>query len=106
MPCRDGTGPAGMGPGTGWAEGPCAGTPAGDPVHFVGGFGRRGCGLGMRGRGPRNMFRATGLPRWARGETGDGVEALRRQAKSLENALAEIHGQIEQLEAGLGKDAT
>ncbi len=52
------------------------------------------------------MFRATGLPRWARGETGDGVEALRRQAKSLENALAEIHGQIEQLEAGLGKDAT
>jgi len=90
----------------------------GNPMVVIGG---RGCGFGRGGRGRRNMFRATGLPRWARtgafamsrtaqGTTrdlGGKIEDFRRQAQSLEGTLAEIRGQIERLETGsLGKEAT
>lgn len=119
MPGRDGTGPAGAGPMTGWAMGPCAqGSPlgVGNPMVGVGG---RGCGFGRGGHGRRNLFRATGLPRWARGgafamsptaqgttrDLGGKIEDLRRQAQSLEGTLAEIRSQLERLEAGsAGKD--
>ena len=121
MPGRDGTGPAGTGPMTGWAMGPCVeGAPVGvgNPMVLIRG---RGCGFGRGGHGRRNMYRATGLPRWARGgafamsqtvqgttpDLGGKIEDLRRQAQSLEGTLAEIRGQIERLETtSPGKEAT
>lgn len=121
MPHGDGTGPAGAGPMTGWAMGRCVervGDGNMNPMSVCRG---RGCGLGMGGRGWRNMHRATGLFRWARGgafdmsrtaqgtsgDLGGKIEDLRRRAQSLEGTLAEIRGQIERLEAGSpGKDAT
>jgi hypothetical protein len=61
MPGYDGSGPMGMGPMTGGARGRCNAN-----NRF---YGRKesmpGFGMG-RGRGYRNMFWATGLPRWMR----------------------------------------
>ena len=62
MPARDRTGPMGMGPMTGRAMGYCAGygAPNRETRGAWSGLGRGG------GRGWRNWFHATGLPRWAR----------------------------------------
>jgi len=104
---------------TGRALGRCAGyqTPGYANPASVWGFG--GCGRGG-GRGWRNWFHATGLPRWARcgymvpGAAGSAnaanveageVEALRRQAQSLEHSIGEIRARIEQLES-TGKGGT
>jgi len=69
MPGGDGTGPAGMGPMTGRAAGPCAGYPMPgymSPIPGVGrGFGRRG------GWGRRNWYYATGLTGWQRAAYGN-----------------------------------
>ncbi len=95
MPRGDGTGPMGMGPMTGRSAGFCAGFAApgyANPAGFKGCFGR--------GRGFRQMFHATGLPRWARfgSQSGYGTyvpdadekEFLKNQAKVLENQLQDV----------------
>jgi len=67
MPAGDGTGPQGMGPMTGRAMGRCAGYAAPGWAN-PGRGGRRGAyAFGGGGRGWRNWYYATGLPRWARG---------------------------------------
>jgi hypothetical protein len=131
MPRGDGTGPAGMGPMTGRAAGYCAGYSVPgymNPIPGGGGFGR-GAGWfgGGRGRGFRNMYYATGLPGWMRYNMGypawGGVinpnvsyvppnitaeqeaEALKNQAKYLQdnlNALNERIKELEKLEAEKG----
>jgi hypothetical protein len=63
MPGGDRTGPAGFGPMTGRAAGYCAGYPVPgymNPIPGRGNWGRGG------GRGYRNGYYATGLPRRAR----------------------------------------
>jgi hypothetical protein len=84
MPGLDGTGPMGMGPGTGWGRGMCYGyAPYGGPGYF-GGWGRgRGWGRGLgrgagwgpgygrgMGRGFRRRFWAGGAPAWGPGWYG------------------------------------
>jgi len=110
MPHGEGTGPVGAGPMTGRAAGYCAGYPMPGYANPIGGRGFWGCG---RGRGWRNWLFPTGLPRWARTGRGfagaargatapdivpDEIEALKRQAQSLEGTLGEIRARIEQLE--------
>ncbi len=71
MPGRDGTGPLGQGPRTGGGWGDCGGASpqvSGTRPRFgralvEGGLLGRCFG---RGRGRRNRFYATGLPRWYR----------------------------------------
>ena len=107
MPRGDRTGPLGMGPLTGRGAGYCAGFAAprcADPVGFTGGF---ACGFG-RGRGYRNMFRATGRPGWARYgyPTDAGADAaaadertlLKNQAEILENQLQQVKKRLSGLD--------
>lgn len=69
MPRGDRTGPEGMGPGTGRGAGPCGGNQGQGGVNPPSG---RGLGKRGRGRGWRNWFGITGLPRWMRfGSGGD-----------------------------------
>ena len=122
MPGGDGTGPGGMGPMTGRAAGICAGYGAPGYVNRIGGRGYRGWSRGG-GWGRRNWFHATGLPGWARAEygwpawggaaspyaadapftsgltAGRELDALKGQAKYLEDALGEINKRIEGLES-------
>lgn len=109
MPGGNGTGPAGAGPMTGRAAGFCAGNglpgcknPAGG--RRGGGFGRqRGGRGGGCGRGFRNMFFATGLPRWTRVEGADAQapndkQMLRAQADALQSQLDAVRKRMEALE--------
>jgi len=111
MPGGDGTGPMGMGPMTGRAEGYCAGFAA--PGFVTGGGGRGFWGRGGgRGRGWRNRFYATGLTGWQRAAMGGPVvaapvspvsgeqqlDALKRQAEHFEQALQGIREQIKQFQ--------
>ncbi|MBN2534711.1 MAG: DUF5320 domain-containing protein [Spirochaetales bacterium] len=126
MPGGDGTGPNGLGPMTGRALGFCAGYSVpgfANPVIGRGGFGGFG-GFGGRGRGRgyRNMYWATGLPGWARYNTGayypntpyvpptfipgQEAETLKNQAKYMQdnlNALNDRIQELEKLEAEKGK---
>ena len=105
MPGFDGTGPRGMGPMTGGGRGFCA--PAvglGRPLAGAGMFFGRG-----GGRGWRNQYYATGLPRWQRwaawgtpASTEDEKQALKSEAdflrsrlKVLEERLAAMQGESE-----------
>lgn len=114
MPRGDGTGPMGMGPGTGRAAGYCAGynTPGfANPVSGRG-FWRAGRGNWGGGRGRRNMYYATGLPGWARfgadpyiaqpylqQPTPDQeLDYLKGHADYLQNTLADITKRIDELE--------
>ena len=92
MPGGDGTGPRGMGPMTGGGRGYCA-----SPVSEIRTrpFGRRQFGEGC-GRGWRNQFYATGLPRWARG--ANEAEMLKDEAGFLKEELKAIQDRIETLE--------
>lgn len=95
MPRGNGTGPIGMGPGTGRGAGFCAGSAAPGYVNPVG----FGCGFGGR-HGFRRMFYATGLPGYVRfgypAYTGvneaaaDEKEVLSRQAEFLESQLQQV----------------
>ena len=122
MPGGDGTGPAGMGPMTGRAAGICAGYAAPGYVNRIGGQGYRGWGRGG-GRGRRNWYYGTGLPGWARAESGwpawggttaprtagvafapgltagQELDALRNQAKYLGDTLGDINRRIGELES-------
>lgn len=123
MPGGDGTGPAGMGPRTGWGAGYCAGF--GVPGSMNVGPRRASWGFGGGrggGRGWRNRFFATGLTRWQRagfrwpmwgnpwfqgfGPGAGPVETveqelgtLKEQAEYLEDTLAGIRHRIEEVEA-------
>lgn len=100
MPARDGTGPRGLGPMTGRGMGFCAvpgtgGRSGGRP--FSGG-GAWGCG----GRGWRNVFRATGVPGWARGcgcrwfgPGPQGSSAGEDELNSLEDELRAVKERVE-----------
>ncbi|HHW12652.1 MAG TPA: DUF5320 domain-containing protein [Firmicutes bacterium] len=100
MPRGDGSGPRGMGPMTGRGAGFCAGFAAPGYANPV----NSGCGFG-RGHGSRRRFCATGWPRGAHfGALGnraffpsdvDEKELLTRQAKMLEEKLAEVKKRLE-----------
>jgi len=105
---------------TGRAAGICAGHAAPGYVSRIGGRGYWGRG---GGRGRRNWYNATGLPGWARAErgwpawggaagpyaagapfmpgltAGWELDALKGQAKYLEDALGDINKRIEELES-------
>jgi hypothetical protein len=104
MPGGDRTGPLGAGPMTGRRAGFCAGfgTPGFSnwPVPWYGaGYGFRG-----GGRGWRNIYYATGLPRWQRYAyvppvpLQEEAEALKAQANWLKDQLDAINKRIEELE--------
>ena len=102
MPRGDGTGPMGAGPMTGRRAGYCAGQV--EP-GYANPAPRLGLARGFRGggRGWRNRFYATGLPRWARwGYTPPApqqeVEALKEQAGWLKDQLDAIRKRIEEIE--------
>lgn len=120
MPGGDGTGPMGLGPRTGRAAGFCAGYPmpgslnpifGRGAVGWVGGFGR--------GRGWRNWYYATGLPRWARGGAwpyavqfgaawpyaapSTGATASEREAGDLRAEAEYLRGALESLEKRLAE---
>jgi hypothetical protein len=117
MPRGDGTGPMGMGSMTGRALGYCAGfnkpgyaNPAG-AEGFTAGAGRRGfnCGRGFYGggHGHRNMYYATGLPGWMRGQGSfppqvnippeDEAGRLKSLETSIVKELEEIRKRISEL---------
>jgi hypothetical protein len=114
MPLGDGTGPQGLGPRTGRGAGYCSGFGMYGPMNAATGGARigfgRGVGLGYfgRGRGCRNWYRATGLPRWAREGYGysyaptfaaeDETKFLREEAEFLSKQLEEIQKRISTLE--------
>jgi len=100
MPRGDRTGPAGAGPMTGRGLGLCGGYAA--PEFTQGGAALR-YGWGGGGRGWRHWYHATGLPGWARfggaaASPEQEKEALKGQAKRLEDELAEIRRRIEEAE--------
>ncbi len=111
MPFGDRTGPAGLGPMTGRGAGYCAGF--GMPGRFnPWPRGRFWCWWGLgRGRGWRDWFWATGLPRWARfgfwnpfsppitPEASKDAERefLKREAEYLESALKEVKDRLAKL---------
>lgn len=99
MPARNGTGPMGNGPMTGYGAGPCAGFFTKDYADSQKWPAMR-CG---RGCGYHRTFYATGLPRWARCDhnipvqTNDGFDSkafLNHQAALLEGRLAQIKNQL------------
>jgi hypothetical protein len=107
MPAGDGTGPRGEGPLTGRAMGSCNGFPSGGytsaPGRGGGGsfFGRRG-----GGRGFRNRFYETGLPRWQRyqqsvvpvnGTRPLQTESLKRQVQVVADTIEQIAFRVNQL---------
>jgi len=106
MPRGDRTGPMGMGPMTGRGTGYCNGFAApgyANPAQLAVGY---GCGFG-RGRGHRNMFRATGMPGWARygypAYTDPNTAAfdektfLIKQAEFLDNQLQQVKKRLSSL---------
>lgn len=106
MPGVDRTGPLGEGPMTGRGRGTCGASQpstSAQPEFRAGrgfGRGRGGAGGGRGGRGWRHMFRATGVPGWARGEMLAGVpvseqQGLEARARALESELAAVRAQID-----------
>ena len=101
MPRRDGTGPIGYGPRTGWGDGYCAGTPGSDNTSQTEGrgFGRgsgrhRGFGGGMgRGRmAGRGGFCAPQNPE-------DEKHLLEKHRDILQNQLSNLNKRLDGLTA-------
>ena len=82
MPRFDGTGPGGLGPGTGWGLGPC-----GAGMGWRRGFGR---GLG-RGFGRRGFWGYG--PKEEKEILGEEVTDLEEELKAIKARLAELKGQ-------------
>lgn len=100
MPGFDSAGPRGMGPMTGGGRGFCA-YPRGTGRPFFGGFVGRG-----GGRGWRNQFFATGLPRWQRWAfwnasvmAEDEKQALRSEADFLRSRLQALEERLAAIQA-------
>lgn len=93
MPRGDGTGPNGMGPGTGRGFGPCTGYSS---VPFA------GCG---HGRGYRWVARTTGLPGWQRyGYVDVDQDVMLQQEKAdLENQVRFLENRLNQVKDQLKK---
>ncbi len=114
MPRGDRTGPYGDGPMTGRGVGYCAGSDAPGYAAPGPGMGRGAWrAWGGRGRGYRNWFYATGLPRWARFgpsaapaqpayDAAQEMVDLKAQASWLGEQLSAIQARLEAL-AGKGK---
>ncbi|MGC9293430.1 MAG: DUF5320 domain-containing protein [Acidobacteriaceae bacterium] len=109
MPFRDGTGPLGQGPRSGWGAGFCGGPRSSGSTGAIAG---RGLGMGrggQGGRGRRNQFFATGLRGWQRAAgtapvTTAATEqqeiiALKNQIGSLQATLEQMSKRAEELEA-------
>jgi len=109
MPWYDGTGPRGLGPGTGWGLGPCG---AGRRFGFGrGGWGRRfgrgfwGWGMGRGGWTSRwfgpGWFGPPGFrgPGFYNPSPTDEVEALREEEAYLRSELEAIQKRLAELEA-------
>lgn len=103
MPGGDRTGPYGAGPMTGRRAGFCAGYDvpgAVNPAFGRGmGFGR---GIGHGGRGWRNIYYATGLPRWSRPyyptpTPEQELAYLKEESNLLKNQLDTLNKRIEEL---------
>ena len=88
MPARDGTGPAGLGAGTGRGMGGCAGATAnGQKSAFGTGCQRRAGRGGMQGRGfGRGLHRAY--------PADTQKEALEQQRSALQQRLDQIDAQL------------
>jgi len=115
MPAGDGTGPAGMGPGTGRGMGYCGDYDAPDWANPGPGWGFYGRGSrGIRGGcwGWRHQYYATGLPRWAQWgpprvtaygapyeppSRAQEVEMLRDDAEWLKEQLDAINKRMDEL---------
>jgi len=101
MPGFDRTGPRGMGPMTGGGRGFCAypGDAGRPPAGGRGFYGRGG------GRGWRNCYYATGLPRWQR--PGFGVPVSRwapeDEKQALKNEADFLRAQLQALEERLAE---
>lgn len=95
MPRGDGTGPMGTGPMSGRQAGYCVGY---DAPGYANPAPRLGLARGFRGgrRGRRNMFYATGLPRWAR--ESFAPPTLKAQADWLKEQIETIAKRIEEIE--------
>ena len=100
MPGFDGTGPKSMGTMTGGGRGFCT-NPRGAGRPFFGGFGFYGRG---GGRGWRNQFYATGLPRWQRWAywnappmAAGGKQALQSEADFLRSRLQDLEARLAEM---------
>ena len=113
MPGFDRTGPAGMGPMTGWGRGLCG--------PYGGRGGRRSFGpwfgWGGRGRGWRHRYWATGMPGWGRmypppweGYYGpvysqeDELAVLKEEAAWLKEELNVVEERLRELESRQGDE--
>ncbi len=102
MPRGNGNGPMGMGPMTGRGMGYCAGN-AEPGYKYQNGFGNNyGCGRGYH-HGNRNMFYATGRPRWARywAPVNAGEQAANDEKTFLKNQAAFLKEQLDQVNSRL-----
>ncbi len=84
MPRFDGTGPLGLGPGTGWGLGPCG----------AGMAWRRGFG---RGFGWRRFWRFWGCPYQPELTKKEEKEWLEEELKNLEEEMKEIKARLSEL---------
>ena len=99
MPRGNRTGPTGMGPMTGRGAGFCAGYDVPGYENPMPGFRGQGRGWG-RGRGWRNRYYATGLPRWARfWDWGPATPTQVTKEAETESLKAQAEWLGEQLEA-------
>lgn len=120
MPGRNGKGPMGMGPGSGRGAGRCRGRGFGGSGYTNAGpnwendqwFNRASDAVDYRqagrGRGFRNMFRATGLPGWLRGNNAsvydqnqalvDEKERLSKQLEALQTELELVNQRLSEME--------
>jgi len=119
MPGGDKTGPEGLGPATGRRAGFCAGFDSPGYTNVDAGRGFRGAGRGVSrggGKGWRNIFKATGIPGWARFGSGfqapvpavsskeQEIDLLKNQATYFENILDEIHKRIDGIDENSEKE--
>ncbi len=98
MPGRDGTGPRGMGPATGWGLGPCA-----NEETMQRGYGRGG-GFGRRAR-----FGKGAGNRWGRGwrseiQEGSREELLEDEIGFLKQQLDRARDELSRLKEKKNKD--
>jgi hypothetical protein len=102
MPRRDGTGPMGNGPQTGWGDGYCADAPESDNTPqtrgrgFGRGSGRRRGNGGNMGRGPmagRGSAFAASNPEDEKHHLENHKEILQSQINDLNNRLDDLKAQ-------------
>jgi hypothetical protein len=72
---------------------------------FGGGRGLCGRGNGGGGRGWRNMFHATGLPRWMR-SGGDAAPEPEMEKQSLKRQASILQAELERIKNRLGEIET